>query len=72
VLVKNRTHEGRVSARPTPRPGSALGKPAAAAWVAARDLERPRAPWRGTGRRILAFRSAPPGTSSAEFNRRAT
>lgn len=31
-----------------------------------------RAVWRATGLRIVAFKQAPPGTTSAEFNRGGT
>lgn len=37
------------------------------------ELEGPRehrATWRATGLRILAFKQAPPGTTSKEFNSR--
>jgi len=33
---------------------------------------RPRATWRASGKRIVAFKATPPGTTSAEFNRRPT
>lgn len=35
------------------------------------EAPRVRAAWRATGKRILAFRATAPGTSSADFNRRA-